>query len=116
MDEWAVIVMDEWASADAFDWELMAAGFDLDPNSDPEEAGFDLDFQEAGEQFDEPWRGPFLTQSSWEQFKEETGGYQEVEVGGSMCGGEPRATGSRSESLCAARSCYHSPRERLVLL
>ena len=40
----------------------------------------DLGFEDAGERLDRerfsgPWRGPFLTQSSWEQFQDE------VEVG-----------------------------------
>ena len=38
-----------------------------------EEMGFDPDMEfeadEVGETFDEPWRGPFMDQSSWEQFR-----------------------------------------------
>ena len=36
----------------------------------------DLRFEDAGERLDrerynDPWSGPFLTQSSWEQYKDE---------------------------------------------
>ena len=38
-----------------------------------QEDGFDLDlgFEETGERSGDPWRGPFLDQSSWERFKDE---------------------------------------------